>query len=301
MFQTSLIKFSFSLVILIQSIDTNAEGAKIKRFARALQPGEIIRLTVESNKTLLSLEARAFGKSFAGYFDPSLEVWRVFLGVDLDVKPATHEVVLLGTWKEGGDFFKSYRLVIQEKVFPTRHLTVDPKYVNPPSETLERIRKESKITKKIFSMSSDRKLWTGPFVAPVPGQPNSSFGKRSILNGKPRSPHSGTDFSGSRGTSVKTPNTGKVVLVRDLYYSGNTIIVDHGLGLYSYFAHLSKTFVSEGQKLKRGEILGEIGATGRVTGPHLHWAVRLNQARVDPLSLIVVSESIDSSFSILSE
>ena len=126
-------------------------------------------------------------------------------------------------------------------------------------------------------------------MAPVSGPPNSSFGKRSILNGQPRSPHSGTDFSGATGASVKAPNSGRVVLVGDLYYSGNTVILDHGLGLYSYFAHLSKALVAEGQMLKQGDILGEIGATGRVTGPHLHWAVRLKRTRVDPLSLLAVA------------
>ena len=88
---------------------------------------------------------------------------------------------------------------------------------------------------------------------------------------------------------MKAPNSGRVVLVGDLYYSGNTVILDHGLGLYSYFAHLSKALVAEGQMLEQGDILGEIGATGRVTGPHLHWAVRLKRTRVDPLSLLAVA------------
>ena len=261
----------------------------IKRYARFLQPGEVVRLTVESPKPLLSLEARVFGRTFSGHPSSSPLVWNVLVGLDLDTSPGSQDVVLAGTLESGEDFSQNYRLVIEDKVFPTRRLTVDTKYVKPPAEVLKRIREESQRTRRIFAAITSSRLWVAPFTAPVPGPANSSFGKRSILNGQPRSPHSGTDFSGPTGTPVEAPNSGRVVLVGDLYYSGNTVIVDHGLGLYSYFAHLSRTLVTEGQILEQGDVLGEIGATGRVTGPHLHWAVRLNRTRVDPLSLIAVS------------
>src|SRR5262249_45324326 len=123
------------------------------------------------------------------------------------------------------------------------------------------------------------------FTAPVPQPSNSAFGSRSIFNGQARSPHSGADFLSPAGTQVKAPSWGRVVLARELYYSGNTVIIDHGLGLYSLFAHLEKMSVQEGDKVA-GTVIGLVGATGRVTGPHLHWAVRLNVARVDPLSLL---------------
>ena len=261
----------------------------VKRYARSLQPGEIVRLTVESPKPLLSLEARVFERSFSGQPDSSSLVWKVLVGVDLDTPPGGQDIVLAGTSESGEDFSQTYRLVIEDKTFPTRRLTIDSRYVDPPADVLKRIREESQRTRRIFAAITSSRLWEVPFTAPVPGSANSSFGKRSILNGQPRSPHSGTDFSGPTGTPVEAPNSGRVVLVADLYYSGNTVIVDHGLGLYSYFAHLSKALVSEGQILEQGDVLGEIGATGRVTGPHLHWAVRLNRTRVDPLSLIAVS------------
>ncbi len=278
------------LAALSLPIHPESENVKIKRFARALQPGEVVRLTFESPRPVLRLEARAFERSFAGYSDSSPKVWHVLLGVDLDTGPGGQDVELIGKWEGGVDFSRVYRLIIEDKTFPTRRLTVDSKYVNPPPETLERIREESRKTKEIFAAESPSRLWDGPFLAPVSGPANSSFGKRSILNGQPRSPHSGTDFSGATGTPVKAPHSGKVVLVGDRYYSGNTVILDHGLGLYSYFAHLSRALVSEGQMLEQGDILGEIGATGRVTGPHLHWSVRLKRTRVDPLSLIAVSD-----------
>ena len=261
----------------------------IRRYARSLQPGEIVRLTVESPQPLLGLEAQAFERTFEAYPGASPLVWQVLIGVDLDTTPGSYDVVLAGTSRSGEHVSQTYRLLIEDKAFPTRRLTVDSRYVNPPAEVLERIRAESEATSRIFATITPSRLWEEPFAAPVSQPANSSFGKRSILNGQPRSPHSGTDFSGPSGTPVKSPGSGKVVLVGDLYYSGNTVIVDHGLGLYSYFAHLSKALVTEGQFLDQGEVLGEIGATGRVTGAHLHWAVRLNRTRVDAMSLIAVS------------
>jgi len=122
----------------------------------------------------------------------------------------------------------------------------------------------------------------------VPGAANSVFGTRSIYNGEPRSPHSGADFQGAPGTPVKAPNSGRVVLAGDLYFTGNTVVIDHGAGLFSLFAHLRAINVHEGDSVTTGAVLGELGATGRVTGPHLHWAVRITGARVDPLSLLAL-------------
>jgi len=153
---------------------------------------------------------------------------------------------------------------------------------------LERIREESERLRRIFASVTPERLWRGAFVAPVPGSPSSSFGSRSVLNGQPRSPHSGADFHAPTGTPVKAPNAGKVALAADLYYSGNTVIIDHGFGLYSLFGHLSGFMAKEGEEVPGRKVIGYVGATGRSTGPHLHWAVRLSATRVDPLSLIAV-------------
>jgi murein DD-endopeptidase MepM/ murein hydrolase activator NlpD len=134
------------------------------------------------------------------------------------------------------------------------------------------------------------RLWAGRFVRPVADPANSAFGSRSILNGQARSPHGGTDFLSEAGTPVHAPNSGRVVLVDDLYYTGNTVVIDHGQGLVSLFAHLSAVNVRASQDVKTGDLIGLVGATGRVTGPHLHWTVRLGNARVDPLSLVAVAQ-----------
>jgi murein DD-endopeptidase MepM/ murein hydrolase activator NlpD len=116
----------------------------------------------------------------------------------------------------------------------------------------------------------------------------SAFGKRTVYNGQPRSPHTGVDFRGAVGTPIRSPNAGRVVLAENIYYSGNTVILDHGLGLYSYFGHMSAFSVKSGDHVETGAIIGKVGATGRATGPHLHWTVRLIMARVDPLSLVKI-------------
>jgi murein DD-endopeptidase MepM/ murein hydrolase activator NlpD len=120
----------------------------------------------------------------------------------------------------------------------------------------------------------------------VPGVATSSFGRLTVMNGESRGRHQGADFRAETGTPVLAPNAGRVVLAQDLYFAGNTVIVDHGLGVFSYLAHLSRLGVSVGARVSRGDLLGASGATGRVTGPHLHWAVRLDGASVDPLALM---------------
>jgi murein DD-endopeptidase MepM/ murein hydrolase activator NlpD len=123
----------------------------------------------------------------------------------------------------------------------------------------------------------------------VPQAANSRFGSRSIYNGQPRSPHGGADFLSPAGTPIKAPNAGHVAIARDLYYTGNTVVIDHGLGLFSVLAHLSAIDVHEGDTIVAGQIVGKVGATGRVTGAHLHWGIRLAGARVDPLSLLALA------------
>ena len=163
--------------------------------------------------------------------------------------------------------------------------------MNPPSEVLTRIRREAERQNEIFQTASDERQWSGGFLRPVSGDSTSSFGRRSVFNGEARSPHSGTDFRAGEGTPILAPNAGTVVLADELYFSGNAVILDHGWGLYSYLAHLTQFDVAEGAQVEIGQVVGKVGATGRVTGPHLHWTVRLNNARVDPLSLMTLLPS----------
>jgi murein DD-endopeptidase MepM/ murein hydrolase activator NlpD len=237
---------------------------------------------------VVSVEATAFEQSILLYPSSDQMVWRGLIGVDLDVEVREHFVSVTVITAEDTPMHVRYPLTVVSKQFATRQLTVEPQYVNPTPEALARIQQEAARTTTIFETQTPQRVWRGSFLAPVPGKATSSFGRRSVFNGQPRSPHSGADFRAIEGTPVTAPNRGRVVLRSDLYFSGNCVILDHGLGLYSFFAHLSGFAVEEGDLVDSGDVVGYVGATGRVTGPHLHWTVRLNTARVDPLSLMEV-------------
>ncbi|HUV14267.1 MAG TPA: M23 family metallopeptidase [Acidobacteriota bacterium] len=271
------------------------EKFKVAHAARALQPGEVVLMSVDANRPLKELTATSSDRKFSFYSDGESAHWVGLVGIDLETPPGDVQIQLNGKNLEGELVESKYQITILDKQFPTRQLSVDSKYVSPPQDELDRIAQESQRVSRIFATTTPERFWRGPFLRPVPGEARSSFGKRSVYNGQPRSPHTGTDFKATKGAPIKAPNNGRVVLVKDLYFAGNTVIIDHGLGLYSYFAHLSEFRVEEGETVKTGQVIGLVGATGRVTGPHLHWTVRLSKARVDPLSLMNVLETAGGS------
>ncbi len=176
-------------------------------------------------------------------------------------------------------------LHVIRKRFRTRRLRVDRSFVEPPASARDRIERESRLMEALFDTTTPRR-WEGAFWLPVSQPPVSNFGARSVFNGQPRNPHAGVDFGSPAGTPIAAPGAGRIVLADSLYFTGNTVIVDHGLELVSVFAHLSKISVRKDEEVERGAVIGLVGATGRATGPHLHWSVRLRGARVDPLSLM---------------
>jgi len=247
-----------------------------------LQPGSVVLMTVTANEALPGITARAFDRDLAP-FRVGKRTWQVLIGIDLDVKPGRYTVEV----ETAGPATRVLHvLAVSPRRFPTRTLTVDPDLVNPPPDQMERIAREAERLRRLWNNPVAGRFWDGPFVRPVPDPANSSFGTRSIYNGEARSPHGGTDFLSPAGRPIKAPNHGLVVLAAPLYFTGGTVVIDHGLGLFSLFAHLSSIRVHEGEGVNTGDVIGEVGATGRVTGPHLHWSVRLGGARVDPLSLL---------------
>ena len=207
----------------------------------------------------------------------------MLIGIDLDTKPGTYPIAL-----QAGAARATHRLIVRAKSFPTRTLTVDPAFVNPPASVLPRIREDQRQLAACWTKSAATRLWSAAFVAPVPQPADSAFGVRSVYNGQARSPHGGADFRSPTGTPIKAPNAGQIVCARDLYFTGQTVVVDHGLGMFSTLAHLSEIQVREGELVLAGHVVGLVGATGRVTGPHLHWGLRLAGARIDPLSALAL-------------
>src|SRR5262245_11157394 len=280
-----------AIIVTLLAVEAGLKARTTERIdvtvaARAVQPGEIVALTVTPPRGLDDAHMTAFGHEIPlAAAGPSS--WRGLVGIDVDVKPGAHTVsITAGSGERRVE--RAYKLDVKPRQFATRRLKVDEAFVNPPAGVQERIEREARELERLWNESAPKALWDGRFIVPVPGRATSSFGTRSIFNGERRNPHGGTDFLSPAGTPIKSPNAGRVLLAADLYFSGNTVIVDHGGGLVSLFAHLSSFAVHEGEIVSTGVVLGNVGATGRVTGPHLHWAVHLNGARVDPLSVLAV-------------
>jgi len=276
----------FLAVVLGAVVTAQAPPAvEVTANARSIQPGELVVLTIRTPEPVDAIRARAFDRELMPFaVDP--RTWRVLVGIDLDVKPGTYTVSVHAP--STAPTALTHRLVVKAKAFTTRRLKVDSAFVDPPASVLARIDEEARELSRLWGSSADARLWSDVFVKPVPQPANSAFGTRSVLNGQARSPHGGADFASPTGTPVQAPGGGRVVLAKPLYYTGNTVVIDHGLGLVSLFAHLSAISVKTGAVITAGSVIGEVGSTGRVTGPHLHWAVRATGARIDPLSLLAV-------------
>jgi murein DD-endopeptidase MepM/ murein hydrolase activator NlpD len=165
-------------------------------------------------------------------------------------------------------------------------LKVADEYVQLSPANLARATREAKEIDQIHKTITPMILWTEPFKSPIAGETGANFGHRRIFNGEPRAPHAGADLKASTGTPIHSANRGRVVLAKNLFFTGNTVIVDHGLGIYTLYAHLSRIDVKKDAMVEHGQVVGLAGATGRVTGPHLHWGARVQDARVDPFSLV---------------
>jgi len=264
----------------------NSGALVVTVHARAQQPGELVLLSVVTPGPAETVTARGFTHHLPVY-QVDRTTWRVLAGIDLETPVGRYPVIIDAT--AGGKRIETITTIeVRDKKFPTRTLKVDEAFVNPPAAEMKRIADEAARLSAIWSVDTPRALWDGPWVRPVADPANSAFGSRSVFNGQPRAPHGGADFLSPAGTPVAAPAGGTVVVAAPLYYTGNTVVIDHGLGVYSMFAHFAAMSVREGDVVTAGQVVGHVGATGRVTGPHLHWAVRVAGARVDPLSLLEV-------------
>ncbi len=277
-------------VLLITPL-LSAPSLEISHKARSVSQGEAVLLSVASDIPLDQVTATVFGKEFRLFPSGNDRLWKGMIAIDLACKPGAYNV-RVKAWKGNSGppaAEKTYPLKVAGKDFAERRLKVDRKYVSPPQEEMERINREAAVTKELFTLNTPRKYWTGDFIKPVPGGVTSPFGRKNFVNDQPRSPHSGIDLRGAVGTPVKNPAAGKVILTEELYFAGNTIMIDHGYGMISYFCHLSAIKVKAGDLVTQGEVIGLVGSTGRVTGPHLHWTVKLLGQRIDPMSILALN------------
>lgn len=253
---------------------------------RAQKPGEILLVSVSGQDAKVPPTATVRGRTLDFFAGPSSGTWLAFLALDLDFSTGPAKLELTLKAPGGKPSHKTEALTVVDAGFPVVELKVEQKFVTPEKSDAERAEAEAGKLHKLFAATEPKRLFEGRFDSPIPGAATARFGERRVFNGQPRAPHSGMDLKAKMGKPVRAPAAGKVLLADPLFYAGNTIILDHGLGLTTQYAHLSKFLVKPGDLVKKGQIIGKVGATGRVTGPHLHWALKYKNSRIDPYSLV---------------
>ncbi len=282
---------SFALLLMAGEAEDSypcGNGVKLRLSSSKSSQGSVVLVEVRSASLLADLKAEWLGQPLHFWRDGNAEnIHRALLGVDLE-RPAGAFPLALAVQLESGERLACSTLVsVQAVRFGVEKLHVGRRFVEPSPKDVERAEREAQRLRELFAGATPERLWQGRFRLPVDGvQAAGNFGRRRFLNGQSRSPHSGVDFPAPAGTAVHATQRGRVALAEELFFSGNTVVIDHGLGLYTFYGHLESIAVRVGDTVEAGDPLGRVGATGRVTRAHLHWAVRINEARVNPLELV---------------
>ena len=269
----------FVLCLIALSLGQNAWAQSLDRISKQLNrpiPGGVAIVALGEMPT--KPEAQFQGQPVLVLPDSNQRWWAV-VGLSLDTTVGKHQL----TVKHGDKDLGEIEFSVQPHQYKSQHIKLKNKaMVSPPPKTLERIKRELREQIAAYQTFSDRLPSNLIFDPPVKGRLSSPFGLKRYFNGQPRNPHSGLDFVAPAGTPVTAPADGRILYIGDLYFNGLTVFVDHGQGLISMFCHLSSINHLPGDEVKRGDMVGSVGSTGRATGPHLHWNVSLNNARVDP-------------------
>jgi murein DD-endopeptidase MepM/ murein hydrolase activator NlpD len=268
-------------------------GTTLRLSAPQSSQGNLLLIDLKSTKAFAEVRGEWGGRGVPLWSENASESQRKgLLAVDLEKEPGEYELKVTGETAGGEKMSCSAMVTVRKGQFATEKLQVGKQFVEPSPEQIKRADEERQKLRDIFDRVTPERLWDGKFRIPLDGVTSgSNFGRRRILNGNPGSPHGGADLPGTTGTPVHAAQRGRVVLAEDLFFAGNTVVVDHGLGIYTFYGHLSEIDVKVGDALQTGAVLGKVGATGRVTGPHLHWGLTVERARVNPLQLVKLLEN----------
>jgi Peptidase family M23 len=255
---------------------------------RRVVNGSAVLFRVTAPATLTTLRGSWSGHEISFRFENGCKCWYAIAGVSLDAAGGKYPLQLQGVAPGAADMRFASEVPVIAKHYPTTTISVAPEYVQPPKEVEARIEEEQALKKKVFSEIAPDSVWGNRFLAPVDSNITAVFGSSRTYNGIKKSSHLGLDFHAAVGTTVRAANRGTVILARNLYFEGNCVFIDHGQGLLTLYFHLSEIKVKEGDKVESGTILGLSGNTGRVTAPHLHFAVRWQGVYLDPETLLAL-------------
>jgi murein DD-endopeptidase MepM/ murein hydrolase activator NlpD len=262
----------------------------IEPSSRTPRQGSVVALAVRSDRPLASLALTRARQEVPVEMQAGGTLFRALLGIDLDATLGDLPLRLAAATPGGTEMPVTYVLRVVSGEFTVQRLKVARAYVELSPETLERVRTDQAAVAQVWATGDAARRWAGPFARPVDAAPVENFGVRRIFNGQPRAPHNGVDFPAPEGTPVVAPAPARVAMAADLYFSGGTLILDHGAGLFTLYFHLSRHEVTAGDLVPTGARIGAVGSTGRSTGPHLHWGARLGGARVNPTDLLTLPD-----------
>lgn len=282
-------QLSISCFLLLASLVASAAPAK--KWMTQWEPAKLVNgspvlFRVTAPLQLEELRGSFLGQDFSFRSSTACRCWYGFAGVNLTTKPGTYTLRVEGKGAGGKEAAMSYLVRVSAAHYPTSTLKVAPGFVEPPKETVPRIEEEQAEKKKVFATTAPETLWSGRFEPPADAEVSGVFGSARVFNGVKKSQHTGLDFRVTTGTPIIATNSGTVILARPLYFEGNCVMIDHGQGLLTMYLHLSEFKVKEGEAVKKGQILGLSGGTGRATAPHLHFAVRWRGEYLDPRTLL---------------
>jgi len=265
---------------------TGSAGAAVRISPGSPEQGDILLLTLDGVPAVREVVVNFLGRDLILRSSAEGGAPLAFVGVDFAQSPGPRRMRVEFRYADGtrGTVLKT--LFLRSRTFRSKRLQLPEQFVEPPPEALERIARDSKLLAAVYAVLTPRWLGDGRFVVPHAGPMRNNFGERRILNDRKKSVHAGLDIDAALGDPIVASNAGKVVLAEDLYYSGNTVILDHGLGVFTIYLHMSKLLVRTGDSVAKAAVLGEAGSTGRSAGPHLHWAVKVFDSRVDPQALL---------------
>jgi murein DD-endopeptidase MepM/ murein hydrolase activator NlpD len=264
--------------------------------AEEVTNGSLLLLQIEGCKLgppLRDMRLAFQQRNYPVYPHPSAPADNHFGLIPIPFRAAPGPATLVLTWTNAtGSHRRSIPFRIVAGTYKTDELKVDSSRVNPNKKNIERAQKEARKIKRIYAKGSLDRLWQSDFQLPMSSEITSPFGNKRVFNGQLKSFHNGIDFRARTPSPVFAANSGIVKLAENLFYSGNAIVIDHGTGIFTIYAHLSRIDVTSGQHIKKGQPLGLTGATGRVSGPHLHWGVKVNGIAVNPIQLIETLSSL---------